>query len=121
MRLINRWKYYDEYRWFQVYDNYEELENAILTLHKPEFLSAFDYVGIHSSGNLYDLLPVGNNVVQFWTHDYEGVIYCVTLQRYQLLYALQVFFVQNGETHLVSKSLFFDEAQDMNVSFRMPS
>jgi hypothetical protein len=56
-------------------------------------------------------------VVQFWTHEYNGIIYCMTLQRNQLLYTLQVFSVQNGESRLVCKSLFFDESQEALVSF----
>jgi TPR repeat protein len=112
------WKYYDEYNWFQIYENCEEFENGTVVLHRPEFLSAYDSVGVHSGGNLYDLLPVGNNVVQFWTHEYDGMTYCVTLQRYQLLYALQIFVANNGETHSVYKSLFFDEAQEIDVLFR---
>ena len=63
------------------------------------------------------MLPDGSNVVQFWTYDYDGVTFCVTLQRYGLLYALQIFKVQNDEVNLISNSWFFDEAQDVDIIF----
>ena len=65
--------------------------------------------------NLHDILPVENIVSQFWTHEHNGVTFCVTLQSYGLIYVLQIFNIQDGEPRIVSQSLFFDEAQKVDV------
>ena len=113
-RLITQSKYYDDYYWFQIY-NSQDFAVGSTSIIEPEFYG--DYYGRHSGGNIYDLLPVGSDVVQFWTYEHDGVTYCVTLQRYGLIYALQIFNVQNGEPCIVSQSLFFDEAQKIDASF----
>ena len=110
---ISHWL--DDYSWFQVYNCRDDFENDNVLLHKPDLCE--ESIGQHSGGNLYDMLPVGNDVVQFWTQEYNGMVYCMTLQRYRLLYVLQIYKVQNNEASLVSKSLFFDEAQDVDVMF----
>ena len=74
-------------------------------------------IQVESNGNLHDLFPIGDNIVQFWTHEYNGATYCVSLQQYDLLYTLQIYVIQSGEAALVSKSLFFDEMQDIEISF----
>ena len=113
------WKGNFYLNWFQVYPNRGDFDNGTADLHKPVFdLGSF---GIQSGGNLNDLLPVGGSVVQFWTHEHGGVTYCITLQRHELLYTLQIFEVRNGEASLVSKSLYFDEAQDVEVTFSLVS
>ena len=114
-RFIRQFKYYDDYNWFHVYRGRDEFDNGMVLLQKPEFYDEF--YGRHSGGNLYHILPVGDSVVQFWTQHYNGVTYCITLQRYKLLYTLRIYEVQEQEIHFVSKSLFFDEAQGMDVSF----
>jgi len=118
------WKGNFYYYWFQIYTKRDDFDNDTVTLQNPKFDD--EYYGIHSGGNLYDLLPIGSdfryyktykNVVQFWTHEYNGLTYSMTLQRHQLLYTLQIFVVQEGEARLVSKSLFFDEVQSVEISF----
>ena len=114
-RVIFEWKYLDDYNCFQIYQNHGGLNKDASTIQEPKFSD--DFYGLHSAGNIYEVLPVSDNVTQFWTHEFRGAIYCVTLQKYELLYALQIFFVQNDEVHLVSKGLYFDEAQNYNVVF----
>ncbi len=113
--LIIQSKYYDDFHWFQIYDDRTAFDNGMDSLQSPEFTD--DFYGLHSGGNIYDLLPVGNHVVQFWTHEHEGITYCVTLQKHGMLYVLQAYHVQNGEAGLVSKSLFLDEPQGVDVRF----
>lgn len=117
--LITHSKYYDDYNWFQIYGK-DVFDNGTASVQAPDMLGGVVF-GLHSSGNLYELLfPLQNergNIVQFWTHEYNGVTYCLTLQQNTLMYTLNVYVVQDGEANLVSKSLFFDEAQDVEVSF----
>jgi len=109
-RSANHHKGYFYYSWIEVYKNRKDFGD----LRTPKF-NDMTY-GLESAGNLHDILPIGNSVSQFWTHEHDGVTYCVTLQRYGLIYGLQIFKIQNGESGLVSQSLFFDEAQNMEMS-----
>ena len=113
-RLITQSKYYDDYYWFQIYEN-RDFDVDSTPIIEPEFY--VDYYGRHSGGNIYDLLPVSSDIVQFWTYEHGGVTFCITLQRYGLLYVLHIFEVRNGEVGLVSKSLFFDEVQNVDIVF----
>jgi hypothetical protein len=113
-RLITQIKYYDDYYWFQIYED-RDFNIGATPIIEPEFSDG--YYGLHSSGNIYNLLPVSGDVVQFWTYMYNDVTFCVTLQRYGLLYAMQIYEVGNGKVSLVSKSLYFDEAQGVDIIF----
>ncbi|MDR2546442.1 MAG: sel1 repeat family protein [Lachnospiraceae bacterium] len=117
-RSWDHWKSFIYQSWFEVYKNRKDFDNGTVALRKPEFIDR--YHGLQSAGNLHDMLPIGNTVSQFWTHEYDGVTYCVTLNRYgwyKLIYALQIFVIQNGEPQIVSQSLFFDEAQKIDLLF----
>jgi len=114
-RLITHSKYYNDFNWFQIYDNRDDFDTGTASI--KEQVHSDEHYGLHSGGNLYNLLPVGDNVVQFWTYEHEGVTYSLTLQRYKLLYTLQIFMVHSGEASLVSKSLYFDEAQGVEITF----
>ena len=94
---------------------YEDLdfEIGLTPVIAPEFYG--DYYGQHSSGNIYDVLPLGGNIVQFWTHEYRCVTFCLALQRYGLPYALQIFEVRNSEVKLVGKNLYFDKVQGIEI------
>ena len=116
MHFIIQTKYYDDYNWFQIYTNRADYDNGSVSLTMPVFYGDFHY-GLRSGGNIYDILPLSNNVVQFWTHEYDGVTYCVVLQKYTLLYAQQVFVISNDDIRLVKRSLFFDEAHGVDISF----
>ena len=114
-RLIAQSRYYNDYYWFHIYENRKNFENGAVSVQKPVFSDEF--YGLHSKGNLYDLLPIKNNIVQFWTYNHEGITYCVTMQRFGLLYSVTIFRMQNGKTILVNKSLYFDESQNVDISF----
>ena len=111
-RLITQSKYYDDYYWFQVYEDLD-FEVDLTPIISPKFYG--EYYGQHSSGNIYDVLPLEGGIVQFWAHEYNGTTLCLALQRYGLLYVLQIFEVRNGEVNLVSKSLYFDEVQGIEI------
>jgi len=113
-RLILQMKYYFDFNWFQIYEA-SELDPNAMPFDEVEFLG--EHFGQHSSGNLYDHLPV-DSVVQFWTQEYNGTTFCVTLGRYGLRYVLQVFEIKDGETSLVSRSMYFDTAQQVEVAFQ---
>ena len=113
-RLITQLKYYNDYNWFQIYES-PDFETSPVPIIAPVFID--NYYGRHSGGNIYDFLPVSGAVIQFWTYEYGGVTFCVSLQRYGLLYALQIVEVRNGEVGIVSKSLYFDEAQNVDIMF----
>ena len=113
--IIPGWHYFD-YNWFQIYESSDFNFDSLFV--KAPF--CYDYFsGKHSGGNIHNLMPLNGDVVQFWTHEYGGVTYCATLQRYGLLYALHVFKVHQGEVDLVSKSLYFDEAQNVDIAFSL--
>ena len=114
-RSIIQTKYYDDLFWFQIYTNRDDLDSGKASLVMPVFYG--EYYGLHSDGNLYDVLPINNNVVQFWTQEYDGAVYCAALQKHTLLYTLQVFLVENDEVTLIRKSLFFDETQGVDIQF----
>jgi hypothetical protein len=114
-RSLSHHKGYSYFSWIEIYKDRDGFDSGTVSLRRPKFLDMT--YGLESSGNLHDILPVGNSVSQFWTHKHDGVTYCVALQRLGLIYALQIFRIQDGEPGLISQSLFFDEAQSMDVSF----
>jgi len=115
--LTTQLKYDDDYHWFQIYNNRDDFDNGTVSLTMPEYHD--DFYGMHTGGNIYDLLPLKNkdNVVQFWTYNYNGTTYCMTLQRYGLLYTVQIYKIQGDRVSIVGRSLLFDEAQGMDLSF----
>jgi hypothetical protein len=118
-RSLGEWKSYYFYSWYEIYQNRDKFDNGTVSLSEPSFTG--DSYELQSNGNLHGILPISNprrnSVAQFWTHEYNGVTYCVVLHRYDMVYALQIFVIQNDETRLVSQSLFLDEARGMNVTF----
>lgn len=113
--IITELKYYNDYNLFQIYNNESELaENAVPML---DILPQGDYYGLHSVGNLYDVLPVEGKIVQFWTREKDGRTYCIALTRNELLYSLQVYEVQNKKAVPVCHSLLFDEVQSVDLVF----
>lgn len=108
-------KYYNDYNLLQIYDNESELlENAQPML---DTLPQDDYYGLHSGGNLYDILPVKGQIVQFWTCEKDNRTYCIALTRNELLYGLHVYYLQNENAATVCQSLIFDEVQDVEITF----
>jgi hypothetical protein len=118
-RSLGEWKSYFFFSWYEIYRNRDEFDNSTVSLSEPSFTG--DSYELQSNGNLHEILPISNprrnSVAQFWTHEHNGVTYCVVLHRYGMVYALQIFVIQNDETRLVSQSLFLDEAQGMDVTF----
>ena len=114
-RSLAYWKSYSYFSWFEVYENLMGFNDRTANLRKPEFNEII--YGLESAGNLHDILPIGNSVSQFLTYEHDGVTYCVTIERYGLIYARKIFHVKNGEPNIVSQSLFFDDAQTMEVKF----
>jgi len=113
--VITQSKYYNDYNLFQIYDSQSKLCETVEPI--MDLLPYDDYFGLHSGGNLYDLLPIGGKVVQFWTQEKDNVTYCVALTRNELLYSLHVYVVKNNQTIPVCHSLLFDEVQDIEVKF----
>jgi hypothetical protein len=114
--VIVELKYYDDYNLFQVYDSEGPLlENAEQML---DILPQDEYYGLHSGGNLYDILPVEGKIVQFWTREKDNLTYCIALTRNTLLYGLHVYKVENGDAVPVCLSLIFDEVQDVEIVFQ---
>lgn len=113
--FITQEKYYNDYNWFQVYEDRAALEND------GEFIEEYYYVdefyGLHSHGNLYEYIPVTGRIVQFWTSEFNSITYSIALTREELLYTLYVYKVSNNGVSPVSKSLFFDEVQSMDLKF----
>lgn len=112
--LITQAKYYDDYNWFWVSDSREGFDNGTVIVEKP-VMNCGDHYGLHSDGNLSDIIPFDSSVVQFWTYEYNGVTYCMTLHDYTLLYTLSIYVIHEEEANLVSRSLFFDEAQGVDA------
>lgn len=113
--IITQSKYYNDFNLFQIYDSQSKLsENAEPIL---DILPNDEYYGLHSGGNVYDLLPVGGKIVQFWTHEKDNQTYCVVLTRNELLYSLHIYTVQNKIPIPVCHSLLFDEVQDVEIVF----
>jgi TPR repeat protein len=109
-------KYYNEDNLFRIYKDREDFSKhgvSIRDYEPPED----DYYGLHSYGDLYELIPITGKIVQFWTQDYDGVTYSIAITRQELLYTLQVYVVKNQKASIVSQSLFFDEVQDMEAVF----
>ena len=113
--VITKSKYYNDYNLFQIYDSQSKLFETVEPI--MNLLPYDDYFGLHSGGNLYDLLPIGGKVVQFWTCEKDNVTYCVALTKNELLYSLHVYVVKNNQTIPVCHSLLFDEVQDIEVKF----
>lgn len=113
--MIDQGKYYNDYHLFQIYDGEgkltEEVEPSL------ELLPDDGYYGLHSTGNLYDRLPVGGKIVQFWTVEKDNKTYCIALTRNELLYGLHIVTIQNEKAIPVCDSLFFDEVQDIDIQF----
>jgi hypothetical protein len=63
------------------------------------------------------MLPVGGNIVQFWTQEKDSRTYCIALTRNELLYGLHIYIVQNNVPIPVCQSLIFDEVQDVDIDF----
>jgi TPR repeat protein len=113
--IITDSKYYNDFNMFHIYDSESKLsENPEPILN---ILPNDDYYGLHSGGNIYDILPVGGKIVQFWTREKDNKTYCVALTRNELLYSLNVYIVQNKQAVPVCHSLLFDEVQNINVQF----
>lgn len=113
--VITDSKYYNDYNLFQVYD----IQSKVLEEVEPlvDILPYHDYYGLHSGGNIYDFLPIGGNIVQFWTCEKDNITYCAALTRNELLYGLHVYVVKNNHAIPVSQSFFFDEVQKVEVKF----
>lgn len=82
-----------------------------------DILSYDEFYGLHSRGNVYNALPIGGKIVQFWTLEKDNKTYCVALTRNELLYSLQVYTVQDKKAIPVCESLLFDEVQGIGVEF----
>ncbi len=113
--VIVELKYYDDYNLFQIYDNESELsENSASML---DVLPQDEYYGLHSGGNLCDVLPVEGKIIQLWTCENDNRTYCIALTRNELLYGLHVYCLQNESVEAVCHSLIFDEVQDVEIEF----
>lgn len=108
-------KYYNDYNLFETYDKepvlYENAKSLLISLPYDE------YYGLHSFGNIYDVLPAVGKIVQFWTVQKDKNTFCIALTRNELIYSLQVYTVQNKTPIPVCDSLFFDEVQDIEIIF----
>lgn len=113
--LITQTKYYDDFNVFEIYDSESKLSKNPESM--MEILPGGEYFGLHSGGNIYDLLPVRDKIVQFWTHEKDTKTYCLALTRNGLLYTLHVYTVQNKKTISVCHSLLFDEVQSIGITF----
>lgn len=113
--LITQTKYYNDYNLFQVYDS----ESKLIANPEPmmDVLPYGEYYGLHSVGNIYDILPIGGKIIQFWTREKDNKTYCVALTRNELLYSLHVYTVQNEKPVPVCHSLLFDEVQGVEIIF----
>ncbi len=74
-------------------------------------------IGLHSGGNIYDFIPVGGKIVQFWTHEKDNKTYCLALTRNELLYTLHIYQVKSKEPIPVCHSILFDEVQSIGITF----
>ena len=113
-RLISQDKYYYDFNWFQIYEN-RDFEIGSTPIKEPVFYG--EHYGLYSTGNIYDLFPIAGNVIQFWTNEHNGITFCVTLQRYGLLYIVQILKLQDNEVSLVSKALYLDVAKNADILF----
>lgn len=107
-------KYYQDYNLFQIFNRESELENAESVM---DSMQQDNYYGLHSSGNIYDMLPVSGKIVQFWTQEKDDITYCIALTRNELLYGLQIFMVKDEKALPICESLLFDEVQGVDVEF----
>ena len=107
-------KYYQDYNLFQIFQRESELENAESVM---DSMRKDSYYGLHSSGNIYDMLPVSGKIVQFWTQKEDDITYCIALTRNELLYGLHVFMVKDEKALPICESLLFDEVQGVDVVF----
>lgn len=113
--IINQDKYYDDFNLFQIYDSeYKLLENTESML---DILPDDEYYGLHSGGNIYDILPIAGKIVQFWTYEKNNKTYCIALTRNELLYGLHVYSIENDKPIPIFQSLLFDEVQDIEIFF----
>jgi len=112
---ITQHKFRDEWNCYSVYktedDFYEHVAAEGADTKRDEFF------GIHSWGNIYDTLPIAGNIVQLWTTEFNGKTYTAALTKSNLVYTLHLYLIEGGESHLVSRTLYFDEVQDMSVRF----
>lgn len=111
--MITQDKYYNDRNVFQIY--YIDPKLLKNTKSLLDILPNDDYYGLHSSGNIYDLLPIGGKIVQFWTHEHDSKTYCIALTRNELLYAVHIYTIQNNKPIPVCDSLLFDEVQNIDT------
>ncbi len=113
--FITQTKYFDEYNCFQVYENLSELEQEGDCV--SDYSYRDEYIGLHSYGNIYDVLPVNTKLSQFWTYEFKDETYLLTLTRNKTLYTLNVYKQLNNEVLPVSEIMFLDEFQKMDIEF----
>lgn len=111
-------KYYDEYYLFQVFDNQLDLENDLPNVEEEYFQD--DYFGQHSGGNLYHLLPVAENIVQFWIYKDQGQNYSMVLTRKNHLYGANIYLIKGEHVELINQRLFFDTIRDVEITIQQP-
>lgn len=113
---IEEAKYYYDYNYFAVFHDKQEYDQKAMSIVHQDF-SAYDYFGLISSGNLYDILPIADKMVQFWTGVDQKTTYCMEVSRDDMRYTFRVFVIENGKPHCIYQKLIFDLCDGIAVQF----
>ncbi len=108
-------KYYFDLNNFNIYLNKDDLNKNAVSITNADLSG--EYFGLHSSGNIYSIIPVSDKIVQLWTGINDGTTYCMELSKIDMVYTMRVFVIKDKKATLVSQSLYFDQCNEIKVSF----